>query len=237
MLREIWQYLTTPAPAWARRAGLLHQSIAMEARYRRCRTGWDEHYAQCRATVVRAVHAVEPGGTLVVLGSGLLHDLPLELLESRFDRVLLVDAVHPRSARRRVQSSPRVAMVGHDLSGVLDPAGVTFDFPADTRLVVSLNLLSQLALPFADDSAVARQVIEAHLRLLQQAPARCLLSDIRWLTEDEGTGQGEATDPWHGAPHPDWDAIGRWSWTVAPPGEIAPGVRQVHEVSAWLSLG
>ncbi len=234
MLWEFWHSLTTPAPAWARRAGLLHQSIALEARYRRCRSAWDAHYARCRAVIEQAAQRVTPGGTVVVLGSGLLLDVPLDRLHERFEHILLVDAVHPLSARRRLRAYPRARMVSHDLSGCLTHALPPFAFPEDARLVVSLNLLSQLSLPFAEDEARARQAIAWHLRLLDTAPACCLISDTLWRIEYLPDGGEDRLDPWHGLPVPAWPRLDAWTWEVAPPGEIGRNLQQRHEVCAWL---
>ncbi|MEW6764979.1 MAG: hypothetical protein AB1344_04200 [Pseudomonadota bacterium] len=234
MLWELWHGLITPAPVWARRAGLLHQSIALEARYRRCRAAWDGHYARCRAVIEQAAGQAVPGGTVVVLGSGLLHDLPLDVLNARFEHILLVDAVHPLSARRRARDFPRIELIEHDLSGWLDPVAGLLRLPDDTRLAVSVNLLGQLTLPFEDEEGSAPGLIAAHLSLLRQAPVACLISDTVWRTEDVHMGTRVETDPWHGVPHPDGIPVACWSWEVAPRGEISRGQRQTHEVCAWL---
>lgn len=137
MFAEALAYALTPAPAWARRAGLLHQSVALAARYRRCRKAWDEHYAHCQAWVERAAAEAEPGG-VVVFGSGPGHDLPLARLLARFQHVLLVDAIHPWRVRWQDWCHLGLECLTYDLSGWLNPAAVDFELPPDTRAVVAV---------------------------------------------------------------------------------------------------
>ncbi|MFJ5370638.1 hypothetical protein ACIPIA_15600, partial [Bosea sp. CER48] len=96
----------------------------------------------------------------VILGSGLLRDIPLGLLAANFDRVLLVDAVHLPQVRLRMRLRQNVVMLTRDLTGAAgwlagkdqgraDPLA---DLVADPTvdLVVSANLLSRLARPIED---------------------------------------------------------------------------------------
>lgn len=233
MLREALAYALTPAPAWARRAGLLHQAIALEARYRRCRTAWAAHYAQCRAWVERAVSEVEPGGTVAVLGSGYGFDLPWTSLLARFQRVLLVDAIHPWAVRWRAWRQTGLVCLTCDLSGQLDPNAGSLVWPADTRLVLSMNVLGQLPLALSEGGSVRQAVIVRHLALLRQAEVSLLISDTGWQVES-AEGELEIIDPWCGVPHPATPPVAQWAWEVAPWGEIRRGVRQVNAVSAWI---
>jgi len=168
MFAEALAYALTPAPAWARRAGLLHQSVALAARYRRCRKAWDEHYAQCRAWVERAAAEADPGGTVVVFGSGPGHDLPLARLLARFQHVLLVDAIHPWRVRWQAWRHLGLECLTYDLSGRLNPAAVDFELPPDTRLALSLNILGQLPLAFPEDTVVRQEIIAQHLAVVSR---------------------------------------------------------------------
>ena len=234
MLWELWQSLTTPAPSWSRRAGLQHQSIALEARYRRCRTDWDAHYAHCRSVIERAVMASESGGSVVVLGSGLLHDVPLSAMSQHFDRILLIDAVHTRSARRRASLFPPAELVTLDLSGAWCAEHLSWRPPADTRLIISLNVLSQLLLPVRDDEASMLKVAARHHALLGQSPMFCLISDVSWHIKDRHDATIETLDAWHGLQQPQFPPVEQWEWVMAPMGEIARDTRQVNAVSAWV---
>ncbi|MEW6446013.1 MAG: hypothetical protein ACOZAQ_03840 [Pseudomonadota bacterium] len=236
MLREIWQSLLTPAPGWARRSGLLYEAVSLEARYRRCRVEWDAHYARCQGVIEQAAAQADCGGTVVILGSGLARDIPLGPLSARFERVILVDAVHMRAARRASAGFPGVVHSTHDLSARLDPRGGPFHFPADTRLAVSLNLLGQLPLPLGVGEGAARTVIEEHLALLRQAPLSCLISDILWLDERQD-GIVERRDPWLGVAHPPGLPLDCWDWMLAPPGELGGKRVLQHRVCAWLLEG
>lgn len=163
MLLEALKYLLTPCPAEVRALGHLSESIALEARHRRCARAWAPHLERSRACILEAAQACPGRGTVLVLGSGLLLDVPLADLAARFERVLLCDAFHPPRARRAARCLPNVALVTRDLTGLgsrlladlragrqpdlatpppPDPAGF-----GSADLTVSCNLLSQLPLP------------------------------------------------------------------------------------------
>jgi hypothetical protein len=242
VLREAWDWLTTPCPPWARRAGLLSESVAIQARARRCAAAWAPHQARC-CDAIRA--AVRPGETVAILGSGPCGDVPLEDLAGRGARVRLVDAVHPWAVRRRVRRLQGIQLITADLTGcaavladgagpVILPTPVAPDWQAlggACDLAISVCVLSQLA-PLAlarawprgiagGDEAAARftrDVVWNHLRLLASAPRMLLLSD---LPPDEPDPCGHL-----GLPRM------AWGWAVAPPGEDGP-LPQVHPVRVW----
>jgi hypothetical protein len=71
--------------------------------------------------------ALSPGKTVAVLGSGHLHDVDIRSLKQNFERVTLVDMVHPLEVRlMSLFSRGRVGLVTADLSGALhleNPSG------------------------------------------------------------------------------------------------------------------
>jgi len=173
MLREAFEYLTTPCDPLARRLGYLGETVALGARYRRQRRAWAPHVAACRrfvtqaaerAAAERALRGEAAGGRAMVAGSGLLIELPLEDLAARFDELVLVDIVHARSVRRRVARLPNVRLVALDVTGALAPLAAALDerraLPAGFApppapalspgerfaFAVSCNLFSQLPL-------------------------------------------------------------------------------------------
>jgi hypothetical protein len=50
--------------------------------------------------------------TAVVLGSGLLRDVPIRELAAAFDTVVLIDLVHVASVRLRMKAERPIAMSG-----------------------------------------------------------------------------------------------------------------------------
>ncbi len=101
--------LVNPAPLRLRRRGYVRQSGLLHARSRRCRAAWAPHLARARGVILAAAEATVGRGSAVVLGSGLLDDVPLDSLAKLFDRVTLVDAVHPWPARLAARRHGNVA--------------------------------------------------------------------------------------------------------------------------------
>lgn len=141
------------------------------------------------------LHSAGEGGKLgVVLGSGLLLDVPLPELCARFERLVLVDMVHLPRIRRLVRRFPQVALLEADVTGVVrrlydlsrqkstsSLAQMEACFGARPELscfpdlegadwVASVNLFSQLPLlPLAWAERLCSQVDESHLLRWQDA--------------------------------------------------------------------
>ncbi|TNC11947.1 hypothetical protein FF100_17020 [Methylobacterium terricola] len=253
MLLDLAHWLTLPAPLAARRLGYVGDSVRLASRSRRCRAAWAPHLAAAQDTVRAAMRDCPRRDLAVVLGSGLLDDVPIDDLAAAFRRVVLVDAVHPWRARWRSRRHANVARLTHDLSGA---NGLLLDRGETARpvlppvcreadLVVSANLLSQLPIrpvarleaagrlgSWTDADAFGRHIVAAHLDALADLPARiCLVTD-RDETEADRDGRViERIDLLYGV---DPGAAPReWDWELAPFGEEARDRRLVHRVAAW----
>lgn len=245
MLWETYQWATTPCPSWARRSGLLYASIALGARGRRCAGAWADHLAHVKAAMLAG-----PGGdTVAILGSGWLHDVPVEELATRYRRIVLIDAVHPGPARRAARRHPSIELIHADVSGVLEatlagarlpaPTPIAwaqwFDQPAD--LVISDLVLSQIAMSAealaihhgvsADEvTAWAASIRHHHLATLPPAQRTLLITDT--MAQNE-TGDTEVvTDLALPQPH------ATWMWPVVPPGESLNGPVTHTVTAAWM---
>ncbi|TAN47945.1 MAG: hypothetical protein EPN21_16135 [Methylococcaceae bacterium] len=165
MLAELWAWLTTPCSPAARRLGYLHETIALSARHRRCRTAWQTHLQHSRNALLAATAACKQHRGALILGSGDLLDVPLADLARRFQTVTLVDVLHPPSVKRQARRHANVRWLEHDVTECLAdvlalPAGSHADTiaalglkqpgrflpEADIDFVASVNLLSQLPL-------------------------------------------------------------------------------------------
>ncbi len=258
MLLDLLHLLTTPAPRAQRRLGYLRDSIWLMSRARRCRRAWAPHLAASRAVMRAAIAGTERRDTAVVLGSGLLLDVPLTDLARSFRRVVLVDAVHLRPARRAIRAFSNVETLTADLSGAmalmtgaareLEPCLPPVCAEPGTGLVISANLLSQLPIrpvarleasrrPLggwtpADGDAFGRRIVEAHLDALAGLKARvCLVTDID-ETEEDRQGRIEARhDLLYGVRLGAPDEA--WTWELAPFGEAARNRRLIHGVAGF----
>jgi hypothetical protein len=256
MLPEIMLYATARTRPELARLGLKGDAVALWSRATRCRSAWAPHEARCHAVIRAAIADLDRPHTALVLGSGLLRDVPLADLVERFQRVVLVDAVHLWPARRRARH-PKVDLATADLSGVaawlagsakerLDPLAA---FRADPHIdfVISANMLSQLPMAFETwrerrpgraeglPTDIARRIVAWHLEDLTGLRGRvCLLTDVchREVSRD-GTIIDE-TDLLQGETLPEPDEA--WDWEVAPRGEVSRGSAHIHRVHAFRDL-
>ncbi len=254
LLAELALSLITRAPVSLRRLGLVQESIGLWSRSRRQKRAWQPHYARCRDFVAAVVEELAGRRTVLVLGSGLVRDVPIELLAGRFERVVLLDAVHLPMVRFRMRRFANVTLVTRDLTGTAgwlagtDAGRVAplADFARDgtVDLVVSANLLSQLPLPvanrLADHPAEAKRfpddlparIVGWHLADLSAFGCRvCLLTDVEMREEDRKGTVTSRLDLMRGHKLPRPDA--EWDWTVAPFGEIDRDAAYVHHVRAY----
>jgi hypothetical protein len=187
--------------------------------------------------------------TAVVLGSGLLRDVPIDYLARAFDTVVLVDLVHLATIRAwlTMKRLSNVRLVWRDISGLENvKSGWTVEPLAFLRqvpyldLVISANVLSQIGVGAArqlahdmrpDEPTMLRQLIQAHLDGLAILPCKVvLLTDTSYQVTGRDGRVVEEADLLHGVVSP--QAVATWTWTVAPFGELSRDVQAVHHVIA-----
>ncbi len=260
MLAEALLYLLTPASWDARRLGHLTAAISLWSRARRCRTAWAPHYARCHAAIAQAIEGLPQRRTVLVLGSGLGEDVDLPRLRGAFERVVLVDIVHPLAIQLAALADRRLSCVSLDLSGANDfvlgrePGLVDRLAPwrADPAvdLVISANVLSQLPLlpierlerrsgrrgadpsPLYTPAALGRAIVDLHLEAIRAFRCRvCLLTDTTFETRWPDGRAIDRVDLLHGATLPDAELA--WDWTVAPLGEAEKDHAYTHRAVAY----
>ncbi|MBK8164772.1 MAG: class I SAM-dependent methyltransferase [bacterium] len=260
MLHEIFTYLTTPCPAYVRRMRYLYEIIAMRARYQRNRAAWQPHLENTRAFILAAAEQCEARDSVAVYGAGLLLDVPLAELASRFREVYLLDIVFLREARRKARRHGNVSLVQHDATNVAEALcrgirqGVR-DLPEPdptppecvrrADLVVSLNLMSQLwVLPRAyvrrhredlEDAqldAWCGRIVAAHHALLRSLDHHvCLVADRAYVKRDGSRRIVDTGSTIYDLRLPEPDA--GWAWDLAPPGEDDRAMSTELIVGAW----
>ncbi len=261
MLNEWITYWRTDCPPQARKLGYLRESIGIRSRHRRCRTAWRTHLENSQTALLTSLDACRDFRVALVLGSGLLLDVPLAQLAARFEQVWLVDLIHLPEVRRTVRRHPNVRCISHDVTGFLEKLdGLTperLDLPTPRHFldeskidwVASVNLLSQLPLlplawlrrhfPDAAEDEWARweeKLMRRHLDYLAAfgKPA-CLLADAEQTTSHSDGKILEQND--FGALLDGWGhPFAGWRWDIAPAGEIAPGIIRHHRVTARMML-
>lgn len=249
MLAELAVWLLTPAPWRFRRLGMVGDSVRLWSRGRRRAADWADHEQHCHAIVRQALAGLGRRDTVVVLGSGLARDVPLGELAAAFRRVILVDAVHLLPLRLKVRRYRNVSLETRDLTGLIDwisgkgrvRVRPLADLASNTAvdLVISANILSQLALPVEDwlerqpdaarrlPSGIGRRLIDWHLEdTADFAGHICLLTDTEFHEITGGGAVSGEYDLLFGRKLPQPDRA--WHWQVAPRGELPGGARHVH---------
>lgn len=257
MLREAVEYFLTPAPRHIRSLGYVHGSVALEARQRRCRTAWEPHLQACRKLILETAKSLPARDHLILIGSGGLHDVPLEHLSDAFDTVELWDVVHPIQARQRVGRLSNVNIRTIDVTGLTLPIhewsrkkslpfpeieDIELPLAQPPSMVVSLNLLSQLALTFHSFTGEMRNIIEdedewsralqnIHVDWLRDLDCPTLIiSDIERIYDEGDTHTRELAIPGLDLGKP----LQTWDWHIAPKGEISRSLSLTHKVGAFL---
>jgi len=204
MIGEFLRYVTTFAPERVRKFGYLQRLIALEFRAKRCADAWTPHIRECRNFIVKAADLCERQNLVVVVGSGLLLEVPLKALSERFERVELVDIFHMPQVRTEAKKYFNVRLLTGDVTGIFAaindrrPPGPHVPAPPariphlkEADLVVSCNCLTQLAGPFnthfeeergfsdLDSDKLAYQVMENHAKAIaeQAAGVGALITD------------------------------------------------------------
>jgi len=168
MIREAIQHLLTPANKEIKALGYLRETIAIGARYKRCRAAWAGHLEKCHHHILEAATELKEDATIMIIGSGALHDVPIDKLEQRGHKILLVDIVHPAKMRRKYKRNDQIIFFEHDVTGLIKPIFDRREFSASrdvardiargvergverdikslpsSDLIISLNILSQL---------------------------------------------------------------------------------------------
>ncbi|MDH4413708.1 MAG: hypothetical protein QE484_10395 [Rhizobium sp.] len=225
----------------------IRSSVNLWARANRCAAAWADHERRTKAAILLATQACRQRRTVVVLGSGLVRDVPVAELSALFDTVVLVDLVHLASVRSwlAIKGLKNIRLIERDLSGLdalrqgeaCEPLAFLRQVPY-LDLVVSANLLSQIGIGAArqltgdaTSDTLVRQVIAAHVEGLAQVSAEtCLVTDTGYTVIDRTGVRLETVDLMHGVdPGPARDS---WDWPVVPFGEESPDYQIMHHVMA-----
>ena len=248
MLAELFRYWTTLAPERVRKHGYLKRLIALEFRYKRNEHAWAEHVLNCRTFIVNAAEKCPKMNTAVILGSGLLIEVPLRSLAERFERVCLVDMFHMLFVRAEARKYFNVKVLSGDITGIFammkegEYPGGSIPAPAariphlrDADLIVSANCLTQLAPPFCkyldkeryltefDQDRLTLQIMDAHVHALaeQTKAVSAIITDTEKL-QIAGDRIVSRKDLLPGLTFPPTATQIHnleWQWLIAPAGE------------------
>lgn len=232
-----------------RRAGaFLRSSEQVRARYLRCRGAWASHLESTRRAIERGMQRCVQRRTAIILGGGMLHDVPLACLSDRFERVVIVDVVHLWRSVLAAQRFSNVEQVCVDVSGYISsgqgeppsvgmPEGLQAFPRAD--FVVSLNLMSQLAVvPRLEENSrnpnekmnfLGKKLLMNHLSVLDGLGREItLVTDFeRWEVPLSGETRS-GVDILYGVNVGPFEET--WRWDIAPIPEVSSDYHVFHRV-------
>lgn len=257
MITELYEYLTNPASQSAKKLGQLKETIAMDARHQRSKKQWESHLIQSKNFITKAASAVSKNKDAIILGSGLLLDIPINFLCAHFNHVYLVDVVHLKKVKKTIQKFNNVSLIEHDVTGLaetlLQSTTVKMAFKQDatipnytknTGFVVSANMLSQIHLAPTDYAKkeltlnegevdkLAHAIMQSHIDMLKKTPCKvCLISDYKRFYHDNNKQPQYEEDALINIKLPAPDK--QWHWEIAPLGELAPNTSMSSLVYAY----
>jgi hypothetical protein len=260
MLSDLIDSLTTSISPSHRALGYLDEALDMRRRAERNRAAWQPHLDRTRRFVLSAAEQCTGRQKVVVLGSGLLLDVPVAELSASFENVVLKDVVCLPEIRKRITQYQNVTFVEHDVTGL---AGRLYrvgreDLPSlpavpvrdpgedrDADMVISLNILSQLwVVPRAFIGRRLRRfsaeevdewcsrIVASHYRYLRSLPHDvCLVGDFEAVKRDPAGRIVSRPSTVHGLELPGPDE--RWTWNIAPLSRKNPHTSKELIVGAW----
>jgi hypothetical protein len=245
MLKEWFASVFTRTEPLYRQLGYVYASVALQARYSRCRKAWSSHIESCHKAILENIPQ-EGGGAIVVIGSGPLLEVPWQKLLDRCDKLIFVDVVHPRRAVKTAKLHPKIELRTVDVTGFaavardekearkLNFEPPRLDLPKPLKAVVSANILSQLALePFAalkknftwpEDSyfgKLARKMSIDHVAWVKSmgAPTTLVIADCERIYFDPSGKEKERVASAGVLPAGQLER--EWDWQIAPLGEVS----------------
>ena len=256
MISELITYLTTKTAPTARAFGHLYESIALIEREKRCRSFWLPHRTQCKNFIEKNLNAASEKEAVLVLGSGPLHEIPLEALAKYFARVDLVDIVHLKETKKQYEHLKNVRFIEADVTeleaDLMKEKKVLNKIPEQFlhdhySLVISANLLSQLSYHLRDFlekkarpkisgqelDRFAYEVTKNHYQYLQKFSCPVILiTDIKTVLSDK---QGKIVQ--EESPYIDFSfptPKEEWWWNVAPIPEYDKDIAVKMKVAGFI---
>jgi hypothetical protein len=258
VLGELIQYIRSEVRPEYRKLGYLRQAVALAGRDKRLQTYWQQHQQQCHAVIRSAVASLKQRNKVVILGSGLLTEIPLDELAQQFHQAVLVDTVFLPQTRQLIQDYANVEWLEEEVSGLAEqllqhkssrqplptPNSRVVSLAEGADLVISANLLSQLPLiplqymvnhfDYSNQQYVdwGEQIIRDHLQSLASLDAHVvLITDTVHEDIDRKGRVKRREDMLFRVRLP--DAAWQWHWLLAPYGENSWRRQTVAHMAAF----
>lgn len=260
MLSDLFTSLTTPCSPFIRHLGYLSEAIDMRGRSRRNAAAWQPHLDNTRSFVLSSAEKCRNRNKVVILGSGLLLDVPLNELASMFREVVLMDVVCLPEIRKQIKAFNKASFIECDVTSTAErlyqngmkgvselPESVPTvpEIGHDCGLVVSLNILSQLwVIPRAFAGQRFRglneylvdewcgRVVTAHYSFLRSLPCDvCLVADHEFVKRDSSGSIISRGSTVYDLTLPTPDRS--WTWNIVPMSKGSNAFSKELIVGAW----
>jgi len=251
VIEEFLTVLTVRAVPGAREGGLVKEIAGIQGRHRRNRRAWADHLQHTKECITAHLWQADSREPILLMGAGLLLDVPLDALDAHPAGALFMDAVETARTRRRLRRRGNIQFERADVTGFLAPFWLgerdEMISPPDMAplplvghgMAVSCNILSQLVLPFASspprgelEEKLTTAIQKAHIRALMAMDCPALLiTDYERVETDGKDPRVITTVDTSLLPG---DPLETWDWTIAPPGEVADDLDIRLKVGAWL---
>ncbi|WP_020476348.1 hypothetical protein [Zavarzinella formosa] len=241
-LKPVIDHLTTFPHASTKAMGYVREISGIRRRYLRVRLQWASHVEHCQEIIRQGMDRATQHRKAVILGAGLMHDIPLDDLCRQFREVILADIYHPFASRWETRRYPNLRRVTFDITNTVanayrvawdrdEPLPVALptlflDDP-EVDFTASVNLLSQLpCMPMTylqhqhvhsqeKILAYVRHLLTAHMEYLRQLPGVVtLITDVRRLKYTLMNKLVESRDLFFDVPPPSGGQ--EWEWRLAP---------------------
>lgn len=242
MILEWLEFIRTKGTKTAKDWGYIYQNVSLKFRARRCAKAWKPHVESSHRFILDHFEKVKPKSILII-GSGILMEIPIHELLAKAEKIYLVDLVHSSEVRRLARHQPKIELIERDISsllGILKKGTGPFQLKQipwkqlpswelpKADWVISANLLSQIPLMISEILPMttetyekfARSVRDQHIeRLFDQAPKVLLFADFetRYIAQE---GELLKTEGYE-ANLRSLKFDREWLWEISPYGETS----------------
>ena len=256
MIKELITYFTEKVSKEAKAFGHLYEAISLIEKEKRCQSFWLAHRAHCKNFISKYTNNVSNKDKILILGSGPLHEIPIEYLSREFKQVDLVDMVHLKSIKNAYTHLRNIQFIEADITELeLEIMKIKKIINHEPQLflqdqydlVISANLMSQLpyhlqnylekkANPKLSENELdqfGNQVTLDHYNYLNKFSCPVLLiTDIETQIFDKNDLLIEHFNPYNHIHLP--IPAETWIWNVAPIPEYQKDVALKMKVAAFI---
>lgn len=154
-----------------RKFGFKDDQQGIMNRYIRESGGWESHIKNTKEFIIKSAE-LKNKTSCIILGSGWLLDIPIVDLSYLFEKIILVDIIHPAQIVHKIKIYPNVEAIESDITGLIEPvyhfmkmakktkleiqqikanySDSWFDDIKNADFVISVNILNQLDILICD---------------------------------------------------------------------------------------